>query len=485
MVDDALKPHASRTEWTVALGVAVAGGLLAINSSDVPMRWFVVYLGAALLVPTVLLLRNAYSLQLGAIVFSLQAYMCLTLMADDSASWVGRSGPSGLEIHIQALLAAAALVARWPEIQRRGLRVGGEMLRPLVPVVITLVFATLVNRERAAGVFVLAVLAQCYFVYAVTLNLVTDERYVRVALGAFLLTTVTQSCVYFVEYVTHVTFTLTGEVIDRGGELLQRHGGLVSTHPSGFAEFMNLCAMVAVALYLASPSALWRRRSAVAAVLGTAAVLLTLTRAAWIGFVLAAVMLVWVGGSRKWLSPTAVMTMALAGILMLGIFSGPITGVFMKEHTEDLDERVVLSELALQVIEERPVRGVGPGAYGQEFRNYIGGVDVGEHWLFIVHNHYLLRAAEAGIQGLLALLWLFWCAWRLTWASMALKSPVASRLALGLLAGMVALFFQFYFDIGNASCVHFTFWFLLGLLEALRRLEAEGVVVDFEDRPAG
>ena len=108
----------------------------------------------------------------------------------------------------------------------------------------------------------------------------------------------------------------------------------------------------------------------------------------------------------------------------------PVTGVFMKGHEDDLDERVVLQKMALMVIQARPILGVGPGAYSMEFRNYAVDRGFNGYWAFTVHNHYMLRAAEAGLQGMLAMLWMFWRGWSLAWGAMQLRSPVASRLGL-------------------------------------------------------
>ena len=474
---EAVKPHAFRWGWVLPLAVSVACGFLALSTSDAPMRWFVVYLVGTVGLPVALLLYNAYALQLTAILLSLQAYMCLTLLPGNGTGADAR----GLEIHLTTLLCVVAVTMRWSEIATRGVRLTGTMVAPFLTVMGTLAFATLLNREHKAGVIMMSAQVQYFLAYLAIMNLVTDQRYARVAIAAILLTVITQSGVYFVEYATHKTFTLMGEVVDHSQDLLQRHGGLVSTHPSGFAEFMNLVTLVSVALYLAAPAAGWRRRAAMAAILGTTAILLTLTRAAWIGFVLGAVMLVATGFRRGWLSTGAVGTMAVAGLVMVVLFIQPITGVFMKQHEEDLDERVVLQEMALMVIESRPILGVGPGAYPMEFRNYAVDRGFNGYWAFTVHNHYMLRAAEAGLPGLIAMLWLFWRAWMLAWGSMRLRSPVTSRLGLGVAAGMVALFFQFYFDIGDGSCVHFALWCLFGLLEALRTLEERGEIVGFED----
>ena len=472
-----MKQRTNRWEFAIALAVSVAVGLLALAAGDLPMRWFVAFLGATFLLPAALLFYNAHTFQLTAIILALQAYMCITLLPGEGSGAAGR----GLEVHLTTLLCLVALTARWSEITARGLKIKGPLFAPFVAVIATTTFSVLVNHEHKAGVIFLANELQYFLVYVTVINLVTDRRYARIALAAIFLTTTTEACVYFFQYFTHKTFTLMGDVVDHSGDLLQRHGGLVGTHPSALAEFMNLMTLPSVALFLAAPPSRFRRRAAVAAVLGSMAILLTLTRAAWIGFVLGAIVLVAISFRRGWLSRTAISAMAGAALVMVIIFIGPITGVFMKEHEDDFDERYVLQLMALRVIEARPILGVGVGAYPMTFKNYAVSRDFDGYWAFTVHNHYMLRAAEAGIQGLIVMLWLFWRCWLLAWRATLLRSPVTSRMGLGVAAGMIAVFFQLYFDVGDASAPHFAFWFLLGMLEALRTLEEQGVVVGFEE----
>lgn len=477
---DAVKLRTVRWEWALALLISVACGFMALSSGDAPMRWFVVFLAGTFALPVALLLHDAHRLQLTVMILSLQAYMCLTFGADGGSGSAGR----GVELHMTTLLCLIAMATRWREIAARGFRYAGPMFGPFLAVTATLVFSTLANRELKAGVITILAQLQYYFVYVTVLNVITNKRYALIAVAAILLTSVTQTLVYFVENITHKTFTLMGEVVDHSGDLLQRHGGLISTHPSGFAEWMNLIALLSVALYLGSPNAIWRRRAAIAAVLGTTSVLLTLTRAAWIGYVLGAVVMVLIGVRRGWLSSSAVAGMVAAGLVMVVLFREPIAGVFMKQHDSDFDERYVLQKMALMVIEARPFLGVGAGAYAMEFKNYAVDRSFNGYWVFTVHNHYMLRTAENGFQGLLAFMWLMWRGWRLAWSAMRLKSPVAARFGLGIIAGLVALLFQFYFDIGDNCCVWLTLWFLFGMLEAFHTLEREGVVVDFDDEPA-
>jgi hypothetical protein len=60
---------------------------------------------------------------------------------------------------------------------------------------------------------------------------------------------------------------------------------------------------------------------------------------------------------------------------------------------------------------------------------------------------------------------------RLAWG-FGRRSGLAPRVGVGVAAGLVAVMFQFWFDVGTAFPVQAMLWFLAGLLEAMARGES-------------
>jgi len=110
----------------------------------------------------------------------------------------------------------------------------------------------------------------------------------------------TQSVVYFIQNATGFTFSLTGDVFQNHytTDGLQRHGGTVGTNPKGFAMFMAVLTLIALATFLTSRNRRQGRWSALLTLMGIGAIVLTLTRATWVGVALGSLVIVWFGARR-------------------------------------------------------------------------------------------------------------------------------------------------------------------------------------------
>src|SRR4029453_10977457 len=212
-------------------------------------KLFVTFFPALLIVPVAIALRQAYALHVVALALSLQLNAWLSFFMSGGGSFVGQSGPTALELHLVALSAAAVVAARYRVLQERGAwRWVGRMTYPTRLILITMLLSFVHSSERRISLFSVLQLGQFYLVYLAALNTVRSRRELELVVYALLATAVMQAGVYFVENATGVTFTLTGELVEKGGALA-RHGGTISTHPSGFAEFMNPLFAIACAMF--------------------------------------------------------------------------------------------------------------------------------------------------------------------------------------------------------------------------------------------
>ena len=454
-------------------------GVLALQMPVEKLRWIV----AAFLVPIVgavaFLIRHHYRLQLGLLVFSLQLYVWITFLYQGS-NFYGAVGPSGLEIYLPSLMAAAALAARWAHLRSEGatLRWGREMMVPTIAMAVPMAWSMLGTGERLICLFAWINVAQLFLIYFAALNLIRSESDLLMVTKSLMFVAITQSGVYALQYVTGVTVTLTGEVIEQVGEIA-RHGGTVGTHPATYAEFMNPLFGVSLALFMMPGGTDLRRWTRIAAPISALGILLSFTRAAWIAGALGALVLFVGGIRRRWIGPRRVAAFAGIALVVLLVFLPQILLVFAKNHHEDMGERLYLQEIAMNVIEAHPIIGIGLGTYAYGFRAYVS-AEFEDKWLFVVHNVYLLRAAETGVLGMLTfIVWLL-AGWRLAIRCMSSPTPLHARLGLGCLAGFIAMSFQFYLDTGSGFSQHALYWFLLGTLMATRSLDQEALATPAE-----
>ena len=143
-----------------------------------------------------------------------------------------------------------------------------------------------------------------------------------------------------------------------------------------------------------------------------------------------------------------------------------------EDHGAAFDERWALIQMALRVIEAHPFLGVGAGAYPYVFRDYLT-PELADKWLYVVHNVYVLRAAETGLPGVAAWLALLAAAFRLASPGRMLH-PAARRLALGCRAGLLALGWEMLWDMSLGPAATSLLWFLCGLMLAAARVGREG-----------
>jgi O-antigen ligase len=274
-----------------------------------------------------------------------------------------------------------------------------------------------------------------------------------------------------------VNFGGAGEAIRPGG---------FAGHPNGLAHHMVMVIPVALAFALLGYRYISARvLTLVWAVLLVAAVMLvqTLSRGGWLsagigGLVLFGVMTRLGAISGRRLAGAVLMSIA-ALMLLVAIF--PQTILRLTESDDrSLEGRLVLNDQAMAIIEGNPVKGVGLGAYNRSTYAYNGPLyaTVSEDFqkqlrTVVVHNGYLLMAAELGIPALLLFLVILVKFLRTPWPLKRFKDPVLLTLAMGLLASLLgqAIYYSsdnYYVDQRVAML-----WMTAGLLRAVTRLASE------------
>lgn len=186
-------------------------------------------------------------------------------------------------------------------------------------------------------------------------------------------------------------------------------------HPNILGPYLALIVPLFVILAFTDSHAKRRYLWIATSLAGVAGVACTLSRASWaslvVGLIAAAVAL-WV---LKLLDGRRLLTIVSSGILVAGLATIPLTPFIIKRVESDYSEsvrfRMELNQIALQMIRDHFVTGVGLNnftvispKYIPEDKEYIRSL---EGLVPAVHNLYLLVGAELGITGLLAF-FAFW-----------------------------------------------------------------------------
>jgi O-antigen ligase len=197
------------------------------------------------------------------------------------------------------------------------------------------------------------------------------------------------------------------------------------------------------------------RRAAIAAstalAAGLLAVALTFDRAAWLGLLVAAGVILINARHRIW-------AFALASAATLAMFHPAIRARFRSAFSAESNaDRLFIWSRALEIVRDHPLRGIGFANYPLVCGRYYDRVNPGFIMRTWAHNLELSTLAETGPLGLAALLWLLVAA-----ARMLVRS--ASPLKIGALAALAAWFTMAQVhDVLYDTKVMYALWFSLAL----------------------
>jgi O-antigen ligase len=294
-----------------------------------------------------------------------------------------------------------ALLASYPFLRRLGTRRVPSLLFE-VPALAFLAIAlagVVFAQDRAGAVMALARYA-AYFALAGAVSAVCvrpgNRRALSWAAASGTAVTVVQAAVQYLRPTQAVvSFGFSDAVAAR---VVGSFG-----NPNGYAEYL-VVALAIVASLLLTERGVWRWVAGVVLAGGMVAFALTYTRGSWLALlvgVLVASLIVDIRWSAAF---------AAAGAVLLAIVPGGIarlTSIFTAKGGASV--RLPLWRLAARMIGMHPITGVGLGGYLKALTAQVkatpGLVPPGTE-LFSAHDSYLMVAAETGVPGGLAFIWL-------------------------------------------------------------------------------
>ncbi|MET0544624.1 MAG: O-antigen ligase family protein [Variovorax sp.] len=290
--------------------------------------------------------------------------------------------------------------------------------------------------------------------------------------------------------ITQLTLTLPGSkglsfgaTVDFGaGATTYRPAGFMN-HPNSLAHYLVIVLPPAIALCLLGPTrippAAWWA-SVVATAGGVAILLVTLSRGGWASAALATFVVVAVYLRKGLISRPQLalifVALVVCALLVVTVYPAVLLRLTAPDN-RSLESRVLLADMAVTIIQANPFAGVGFGDYNRAAFAYAAPLfatvtEAYQHELhqLVVHNHFLLVAAELGIPAMLLFVYLLWRFVRLPWPLSRWQDHGTYAVAIGLSAAVVgeALFFNsdnYYADIRV-----YLFWLAAGVLQALTLL---------------
>jgi len=261
------------------------------------------------------------------------------------------------------------------------------------------------------------------------------------------------------------------------GESITRATGTVG-HVNQQAMFHVFFTLPLIGLFMVR-NWIWRGVIAVVLAGSFCAIILTFSRASWISCSLAALVVFFVAWKSGRITRQGWMAICLGvfvAVICMGAFSGKIIERITEGDNGASSSRVRMAMLALEHVSDHLLTGVGPGnfinarlaEYPIEWaRNVwlprekaykprdLAGLELYEielqgHWYYmpgVVHNKFLLMAAELGLVGLGLFLWFQWTIFRQALASLHAKDPLLWWIGVGLIGAFCANQSEFMFEL--------------------------------------
>jgi O-antigen ligase len=471
-------------DWALwlALGVLAGGAPVFADALGVPTRYVAygvvatVFAGAIGYV--VSFVGSVESLLWIAFVFSLQFELTFTPVSVEGGK---AAGPYGIMISL-TLLSGLALLAIWESARMWG---DGERLRVDRDVLLAssgLLCAALLSFMNAVGrmlsVFGVFELLALTVTAVVANHGCSKPQNVSRLRSALFVALFIQSALIVVEQVLGVQISLSQGFNTSYGWGSGEEGRFAGTFgaPSCAATFLVVC-LVFLFRRLTSktpPSratALWGLFA-----FGFLALLLTRTRSEWIGFVIACAGMGWHCYREGTLSRRVANRLVIGGLAALLIAWPLVVQRLDEDHKGAADTRENLVWIAAAMIKAHPFAGVGINTATNQVYSYALGAGLADSWVFIVHNQFLLVAAETGIPGLAAFLALVWVGLRSARRCMRSDDCLVKETGGALFWSLIAMCWALNLDHVSGTMTYVLFWFLIGAacgLDALRRRESE------------
>jgi hypothetical protein len=326
-----------------------------------------------------------------------------------------------------------------------------------------------VAHDRALALNSIVLLAQALLIYEYVANRVLSRGDVVFVVSLLLVALAMQGAIMVGLYALGEEIRLGPVVgmisVDR------RVGGTIGSPVTG-ASYLALSLAPALAVLATGLPRRYKLLAMTALMFGGVALLLTLTRGAWLAVALSVGVLFLLAWYRQFVSRWLPAVFAVALLLMGVIFHESIADRLLGDDEGSAESRIPLIHLASDMVGDRPVTGVGMNNAAFVGSAYQAMPDYRSEWFYTVHNKYLLEWVELGVFGLVAFVWFLIATLRTGWTTWQRQDPLLAPLALALSLAIAGQMLHMTVDVFNSRPQVQALWLCAGLIVALSRVES-------------
>jgi O-antigen ligase len=303
-------------------------------------------------------------------------------------------------------------------------------------------------------------------IYYLTINLINDDKKMRVILYSIFLT------MAMVSVFGIINFWSIGYWLGRAVSSF--------SNPNPLAGYANLIIPVSFGMLMTSVC-LWERITlGIFTVLSIIIWILTFSRSAWVSLVLTMILLFSLTKIKKRVILPLVVFFAISVIAILlfpsninikGIFTGTTT---LNAAKVSLETRAMGYPIGFNMVKDDLILGIGIGNYPLLIKKYTKVYELTHYWQVYeltrhhLHNLYLQVFVETGFMGLSA--FVFWLVCIVKYLVRSLKALEMTRnysLFVGLVGGVIVYLFNNLADVLTVHGIHLQWGIILGLAVVL------------------
>lgn len=239
--------------------------------------------------------------------------------------------------------------------------------------------------------------------------------------------------------------------------------------PNTAAAYLGLTMVLSLSLFLGGLPRRDRWLAGIGFALALLPMIFTGSRGGWMQLILAIGVLA-IAARRS----LPLRKMAAAAVLLTVVvlpFRATVLDRVSGDDNGSAESRMPMNRLALAMISDHPILGVGANNYALAMEPYTG--DFRGVFFYTVHNKFLLVLAETGVFGLAAFVAFLGAIIRDGWRVWKLRDPVMSPIAIGCVAAITGLMLQMNVEPARTDPYSHMLWLCGGLVLAMRRIAAE------------
>ena len=477
-----------RFGWTVLITLGgMFCGLFVLLLTILPARWAVLGIVGTMVPFVAVLTGNVERFFLGVLVFTLPIQLDITIRHSGHLG-----GAAGFIISLYDITLAVLYLLWISNLVRNKNATINFFPRISLPFFCLIGMATISMANASVpglSLFEIVQVIKMYLGFLYIANNIKTRKQVQIVVALLLLGLFLESLLALAQYKFDrplVPSILGGpEKVGyiRLGTPLSRISGTWESY-NDFAWYLTFMMPISVSLLFSRIKGIYKLICGLTLVVGIAALLCTLSRAGWLSFVIATLMVVLFSFSKTkgktGLSNFSTSVIAILIIVSIVVTVNPhfLNIVDRRVFTDDYGaarSRIPLMQVAYSIIKAHPFLGVGINNYTEVMQDYdTTDIGVTSITTYQVHNIFLQVAAEMGIIGLAVFLWLIFIVYREGLDYIKSSQGFMTAVSIGILGGITAFLIHGLVDAASLGNHLFaTFWFFTGIIIAVRKIGSE------------